>query len=81
LARQFIDRDLELWQVHTSTGRFGLAESGRLVFLCVSDRERAPRTVSIKGDLRAAEAAAAELSDEELRDLLERAAELREAGV
>lgn len=81
MARQFIDKNLVLWQVYPSTGRFGLPEGGRLIFLCISDRERAPRSVPFDGDMLAAEAAMMELTDEELRDLLERAREMREAAV
>lgn len=81
MARQFIDKNLVLWQVHSSTGRFGLPEGGRLVFLCISDREQPPRSVPFNGDLLEAEAAMMELTDEELRELLERATEMREAGV
>lgn len=81
MARQFIDKNLVLWQVHSSTGRFGLPDGGRLIFFCVSDRERPPRSVSFDGDMLAAEAAMMELTDEELRELLDRAEEMREAGV
>lgn len=72
MTREFIDDDLILWEVYSSTGEFSLPDEGRLVFLCATDRERRPRTVRYEGDLVEAQSAVAELSDEQLRELLAR---------
>lgn len=76
MSREFIDEDLILWEVHASTGRYSLPDDGRLVFLCVTDRKRRPRTVRHGDDAVAAGAAVQELPDEELRALLARSVEI-----
>ena len=76
MNRQFIDKDLILWEVHSSTGQFSLPDDGRLVFLCVTDRERRPRSIPMEGDLVDSAAAVESLTDAELRELLERSREL-----
>lgn len=76
MSREFIDDDLILWEVHASTGRYSLPDDGRLVFLCVTDRERRPRSVGYGDDAVAAAAAVQELPDEELRALLARSVEI-----
>jgi hypothetical protein len=70
MSRQFIDDDLILWEVYSSTGQYSLPGAGRLVFLCVTDRERRPRSVRYAGDLVDSAAAVERLPDEELRTLL-----------
>jgi hypothetical protein len=70
MSRQFIDDDLTLWEVHASTGQFSLPDHGRLVFLCVTDPQRRPRSVRYQGGLVESEAAVESLPDEELRALL-----------
>jgi hypothetical protein len=76
MSRQFIDDDLITWEVHSSTGRFSLPQDGRLVFLCVTDPERRPRTTRIEGDLVDAEVVLAEAGDSRLRQLLAESREL-----
>ena len=76
MSRQFIDEDLITWEVHSSTGRFSLPQDGRLVFLCVTDPERRPRTTYLEGDLVDAEALLADASDSRLRKLLAESSEL-----
>ena len=76
MSRQFIDDDLITWEVHSSTGRFSLPQDGRLVFLCVTDPERRPRSTTVSGDLVEAEAAVETLSDGRLRELLAASREL-----
>ena len=72
MTRQFIDDELLTWSVHASTGQNSLPDGGRLVFLCVTDRNRRPRVARHGDDLVQAGAAADELGDEELRALLSR---------
>ena len=76
MSRQFIDDDLTLWEVHASSGRYSLPDQGRLVFLCVTDRDRRPRSVRYQGDLVDSEAAVGSLPDEQLRALLAGSEEL-----
>lgn len=76
MSRQFIDSDLVTWEVHSSTGQFSLPDDGRLVFLCVTDRARRPRSVRLEEDVVDLEAALEELSEGELRALLARSREL-----
>jgi hypothetical protein len=76
MSRQIIDEDLITWEVHSSTGRFSLPEDGRLVFLCVTDPSRRPRTTRIEGDLVDAEAVLADAGDARLRQLLAESREL-----
>lgn len=72
MTRKFIDDDLLTWSVHASTGQNSLPDGGRLVFLCVTDRDARPRVARYGDDLVQAEAATGELGDEELRALLRR---------
>ena len=76
MSRQFIDDDLITWEVHSSTGRFSLPEDGRIVFLCVTDPARRPRTTYLEGDVVDAEALLASASDSRLRNLLTESSEL-----
>lgn len=77
MTRQFIDNDLITWEVHASTGQFSLPADGRLVFLCVTDRDLRPRSIGYEGDLVETEAALLNLSDAQLRELLERSREIK----
>ena len=77
MRREFIDEDLLTWEVHSSTGRFGLPEGGRLVFLCTTDPLRRPRYVPFAGDVAEAEAAVADLDDDRLRALLRESHQLQ----
>ena len=76
MSRQFIDDDLITWEVHSSTGRFSLPQDGRLVFLCVTQPERRPRTTHLESDLADAEGLLADASDARLRRLLTESREL-----
>ena len=77
MRREFIDEELITWEVHSSTGRFGLPEDGRLVFLCTTDPLRRPRVAPFAGDVADAEAALTRVNDGELRALLRGSRELR----
>ena len=72
----FIDADLISWEAYASTGRFSLPDDGRIVFLCVTQPNRRPRTVLIPGDAVAAGAAVDSVSDQRLRELLAGSREL-----
>ena len=76
MSRQFIDEDLVQWEVFSSTGRFSLPDDGRLVFLCLSDRERRPRQVRTDRDVADAGGLVEELPDAQLRELLSRSREI-----
>lgn len=77
MSRQFIDDDLISWEVYSSTGRFSLPDHGRLVFLCITQPDRRPRTQVLEGDAADADAAVGSMSDERLRELLASSRELR----
>lgn len=72
MTRQFMDDELLTWSVHASTGQNSLPDGGRLVFLCLTDRDARPRVARYGDDLVEAAAAVGELPDEELRSLLRR---------
>ena len=76
MTREFIDNDLILWEVYPSTGQYSLPDDARLVFLCVTERERRPRTLRLSEDVVEAGAAVEELSDNQLRELLARSGEI-----
>lgn len=76
MSREFIDDDLITWEVFSSSGRYGLPDDGRLVFLCITHPERRPRTAPIPGDAVDAEAATETLGDDRLRQLLRSSIEL-----
>jgi hypothetical protein len=76
MSRLFIDDELISWEAYASTGRFSLPDDGRLVFLCVTQPNRRPRTILIPGDAVAAGAAIDSVSDQRLRELLARSREL-----
>lgn len=77
MTRQFIDNDLITWEVHASTGPFSLPADGRLVFLCVTDPDLRPRSIRYEGDLVDTGAAVLNLSDAQLRELLESSREIK----
>ena len=66
-----VDGDLKSWEVYATTGDHGFADPARIVFRCVSDPGQRPRAVQYGGDKSEAEAAVVELSDQDLKRMLD----------
>jgi hypothetical protein len=69
-VRTILDPELLEWEVWAGPGRSGRPASGVLVFRCVSDPARRPRTASVEGGRSAAEQKALVASTQELQALL-----------
>lgn len=59
------------WEAYATTGDFGFSRPARIVFRCLTDPDERARTVVIDGDKSDAEARVKELSEAELKTLLE----------
>ena len=70
MARTIPDRDLESWEVFTTTGPYGYAWNSRVVFRCTSDPGERPRAYLVDGDKSDAEARVATASCEDLLAIL-----------
>jgi hypothetical protein len=55
MSRVFTDDDLQNWEAYASGGAFGLPERPKVVFYCLSDRNRRARFVELEGDNAGAE--------------------------
>lgn len=69
--RSIRDPSFQSWEAYATTGNFGFPSPARIMFRCRTDPEERPREVVIEGDKSDAEARVRELSEEELRSLLE----------
>ncbi len=76
MSRVFVDDNLLTWEAYASGGRFGLAESARIVFHCLSDPAVRARFVVYEGDQANAEEAVHEVPEERLKTLLAESREL-----
>ena len=70
MSRLFTDDSLLTWEAYPSGGAFGLPDSPKIVFHCLSDPERRARWVQHSGDDADAQRAVREASDRELNRLL-----------
>ena len=68
--RTILGPELLEWEVWAGPGRSGRPTSGLLVFRCVSDPARRPRTASVEGGRGAAEHKAHFATSQELQALL-----------
>ncbi|MEX0843152.1 MAG: hypothetical protein WD120_02265 [Gemmatimonadota bacterium] len=68
--RTILDGELVEWEVWAGPGRSGRPSEGVLVFRCLSDPERRPRTTAVDGGRAAAEKTAHVASSGELQALL-----------
>jgi hypothetical protein len=50
MARQFQDPDFVVWEAYLSASRFGYPEQPRMIFNCLTDRNRRPRFLEFDGD-------------------------------
>lgn len=76
MSRVFTDRSLQNWEAYPSGGKFGLPDTPKLIFNCLSRPDEVARYVLLAGDEADAEAAIAGMSDDRLRELLGSAREL-----
>lgn len=76
MSRVFVDDDLLTWEAYASGGRFGLPESPRIVFHCLSDPAIRARFVVHQGDEANAEETVHEVPEERLKAMLAEAREL-----
>ena len=76
MSRTIQDSNLMKWEAYASGGPHGYAENARVVFHCLSDRNRRARVVVLDGDQSDAEKLVADSSDAQLAQLLARAEEL-----
>lgn len=71
MARVIVDRELRSWEVFASTGPYGYADRGRIVFHCLTDPRLEARAAEVDGDHGEAERLVATLPDRELLEMLE----------
>jgi hypothetical protein len=77
MSRIFSDENLLSWEAYASGGAFGLPQNPKIVFHCLSDPDRVARFVNFDGDNASAQGAVQKWEEDELRKILEGAAELR----
>jgi hypothetical protein len=70
MSRVFTDEDLQNWEAFASGGDMGLPETPKIVFLCLSDRNRRARFVELEGDNVKAERVVHTADTDRLRSLL-----------
>lgn len=76
MSRVFTDPSLQNWEAYPSGGKFGLPDTPKLIFNCLSRPDERARYVLLSGDAADAEAFIAGTSDDRLRELLSGAKEL-----
>ena len=76
MSRTFQDSNLLKWEAYASSGPHGYANPARIIFHCLSDRNRRARFLQIDGDKAEAEREVADASENRLAELLAEAAEL-----
>lgn len=70
MSRLIQDDDLHLWEVYSSTGAYGFPEHSEIVFLCLSDRTRRPRSLVREARTADVEREVERASEYDLRTLL-----------
>ncbi len=76
MSRVFLDENLLSWEAYASGGKFGLPESPKIVFHCLSDPFRRARYVVHDGDNADAAGLVHTLPEDRLRELLRESQEL-----
>jgi hypothetical protein len=76
MSREFLDEELESWEVYASGGEYGRPVEPKIVFHCRSRPSLRGRYVRHPGDNAEAGALVARASDAELLEMLGRAMEL-----
>lgn len=76
MSREFVDEDLETWEVYASGGEYGLPREPKIVFFCRSRPSVRGRYVRHPGDNAAAAALVRQAPEERLREMLRASAEL-----
>lgn len=70
MSHTFTDENLLTWEAYASSGHFGLAVRPRIVFNCLSDTSLQQRYVERPGDEADAEEQVHEMSEQQLREML-----------
>lgn len=73
MSRVFVDRSLLTWEVYPSGGDFGLPESPKIIFHCLSDPSEQVRFIEFDGDDADAARAIEEWDDGQANEQLSRA--------
>lgn len=73
MSRVIHDDDLLLWEAYASSGENGFPARAQIVFLCLSDRQRRPRTAVRENALAEVEREVEQASVAELQELLREA--------
>lgn len=76
MSQTFTDDNLLTWEAFASGGRFGLSVRPKVIFHCLSDRDRPARFVEVQGDEADAEELIHDSQVERLRALLQQSKEL-----
>jgi hypothetical protein len=76
MSRVFVDDNLLTWEAYASAGRFGLPERPKIIFHCLSDPAIRARFAVHEGDEADAEEVVHQVSEERLKEMLERSSEL-----
>lgn len=71
MSRVFVDESLLTWEVYPSGGDFGLPDTPKIIFHCVSDPGRRARFLEFEGDDADAARAIEEWSDREINARLD----------
>ncbi len=71
MQRTILNGSFRRWEAFATTGRYGLAHPGRVVFRCCSDSARRAMVAEIPAGKAGAEALVSGASDGELLRLLE----------
>jgi hypothetical protein len=77
MTRLIQDRGFRYWEVFANPGPSGFPNPGRIVFHCQSDPSLRARALEVEGNKALAEQKVRDATDEELRDLLVQALEIR----
>lgn len=73
LTRTLLDRELRRWEAYATPGDFGLPNPAKIAFRCTSDAGERPRVIVFGGDKAEAERAVVELTEDDLRRMLQSA--------
>ena len=73
MTRTFQDHDFLVWEVFTSSGKYGTSDHAEIIFHCLTQRDLRPRHVPFDGDGASASGAVARVSDAKLLAMLESA--------
>ena len=77
MAKTFLDKNLLVWEVYSSTGAFGFPENPKIVFNCLTNRAMRARVVEAPGDEADAAATLQRASTKDLLEMFEGSREMK----